>query len=101
MFGLNDSDINYIIETIKSFPEIEKALVFGSRAKGNYKSGSDVDVAIYGEGVNFNTVSSLKALLEDQGPLPYFFDVIDYTHLKNEEIKGHIDRAGKVIFERE
>lgn len=76
-------------------------MIFGSRAKGNQKNGSDIDIAIYGEGVNFNTVASLKALLEDQGPLPYFFDVIDYTHLKNEEIKGHIDRVRKVDFEKD
>ncbi|NLZ54891.1 MAG: nucleotidyltransferase domain-containing protein [Thermoanaerobacteraceae bacterium] len=98
-FGLKKSDIDYIIGVIKKFPEIEKAVIFGSRAKGNYKVGSDVDIAIYGENITFDTISALHFMLEEQGPLPYFFDIIDYTHLKHEELKEHIDRVGKVIFE--
>lgn len=96
-FGLRKADIDYILKTIKKFPEIEKAVIFGSRAKGNYKPGSDVDLAIYGENVTFDTVSALKGLLEEEGPLPYFFDVVDYTHLSHKELKEHIDRVGKVI----
>ncbi len=97
-FGLRESDIDYIIKTIEKFPEIDKAVIFGSRAKGNYKPGSDVDIAIYGENVTFDTVVGLHAILEEKGPLPYFFDIVDYSHLKHKELKEHIDRVGKVIF---
>lgn len=97
-FGLRESDLDYIKEAIKKFPEIEKAVIFGSRAKGNYKPGSDVDIAIYGKNVTFDTLSGLHAMLEDYGPLPYFFDVVDYMHLENKELKEHIDRVGKIIF---
>jgi len=99
-FGLKEYDLEYIKNMIKKFPEIEKAVIFGSRAKGNYKPGSDVDIAIYGENITFDIVSKLHAMLEEYGPLPYFFDVVDYTHLKNKELKEHIDRVGKTIFER-
>jgi len=87
MLGLKDCDIAYITEIIKSFPEIDRAVIFGSRAKGNQKAGSDIDIAIFGERVSLNTIASLKALLEETGPLPYFFDVVDYTHLKSREVK--------------
>lgn len=100
-FGLKDSDLDYIKKVLGKFPEIEKAVIFGSRAKGNYKPGSDVDIAIYGEKIDFDVVSALHAMLEDEGPLPYYFDIVDYTHLTHEELKEHIDRVGKVIFERE
>jgi predicted nucleotidyltransferase len=99
-FGLAESDLVYIINAIKSFAEIEKAVIFGSRAKGNYKPGSDVDIAIYGEHITFDTVSALHFMLEEQGPLPYFFDIVDYSHLKHKGLKEHIDRVGKLIFKK-
>jgi predicted nucleotidyltransferase len=99
-FGLKEFELEYIIDAIKKFHEIEKAVIFGSRAKGNYKPGSDVDIGIYGENITFDTVSALHAMLEEKGPLPYFFDIVDYTHLSHKELKEHIDRVGKVIFEK-
>ncbi|MCF6092539.1 nucleotidyltransferase domain-containing protein [Microaerobacter geothermalis] len=99
-FGLSDQDINDIVQAISRFDEIEKAVIFGSRAKGNYKRGSDIDIAIYGEKINIHTLSKLHALLEDESNMPYFFDVIDGTHLKHEDLKEHIARVGEVIFER-
>lgn len=99
-FGLKDSDLDYIKKTIEKFPEIEKAVIFGSRAMGNYKPGSDIDIGIYGENITFDTVSALHTMLEEMGPLPYFFDIVDYTHLNHKELKEHIDRIGKVIYER-
>ncbi len=97
-FGLRESDLDYIVNVISTFPEIEKAVIFGARAKGNYKPGSDVDIAIYGKNITFDTLSALHSMLEEQGPLPYFFDVVDYTHLNHQELKEHIDRVGKVIY---
>lgn len=99
-FGLRQSDIDYIVRVISEFSEIEKAVIFGSRAKGDFKPGSDVDIAIYGENITFDTVSAVHSMLEEQGPLPYFFDIVDYTHLDHKDLKEHIDRVGKVIFER-
>ncbi|MEM5795828.1 MAG: nucleotidyltransferase domain-containing protein [Bacillota bacterium] len=98
--GLQAADLAYIISVLRDFPEIEKAVVFGSRAKGNYKAGSDVDIAIYGESVSFSTVARLHYRLEEEGPLPYYFDIIDYTHLTHKDLQEHIGRVGKTIFER-
>jgi len=97
--GLSEDDLRYIVETVKRYPEIEKAVIFGSRSKGNFKRGSDMDIAVYGENISFDTLSSLHAALEEYSQLPYFFDIVDYTHLRNSELKEHIDRVGKVIFD--
>ncbi len=99
-FGLGDSDIMYIKNAIDKLTEINKAIIFGSRAMGNYKPGSDVDIAIMGENITFNTVSRLHAMLEEESPMPYFFDIIDYTHLTHKELREHIDSAGKIIYIR-
>lgn len=100
IFGLKEADLEYIVSRLKEFNEIEKAVIFGSRAKGNYKPGSDIDLGIYGEDITFDTISALNAELEGKGPLPYFFDIIDCTHLSHKELKNHIDRVGKVILEK-
>ena len=98
-FGISDSDLAYIVSAIAKFDEIERASIFGSRAKGTCKPGSDVDIAIYGDSVNFNTISKLHALLEDESPMPYRFDIVDYNHLSHENLKSHIDRVGVPVFE--
>lgn len=96
-FGLRESDLNYIVNSVSSHKEIEKAVIFGSRAMGNYRPGSDIDIAIYGTRISHDTVSSLWAMLNEYGPLPYFIDIVDYTHLSHVGMKEHIDRAGIVI----
>ena len=100
-FGLRDEDLNNIITTMQQFTEIEKAAIFGSRVKGNYKPGSDVDIAIWGNDICFTTLSRLHALLEEESPMPYFFDIVDYSHLDHQELKSHIDRVGIVFFTKE
>ena len=51
-YGLLPADLEVIVNTLQAYPQIEKALIFGSRAKGNYKPGSDVDIAIVGVGID-------------------------------------------------
>ncbi|WP_206812082.1 nucleotidyltransferase family protein [Paradesulfitobacterium ferrireducens] len=97
-FGLLNEDLSYIIKSLQQFPEIKKAAIFGSRAKGTYKSGSDVDIAIWGDSITFSTVSRLHAMLEEESPMPYFFDIVDYSHLNHDELRKHIDRVGVPIF---
>jgi predicted nucleotidyltransferase len=100
-FGLRMEDLDYIKAVISGYPEIEKAAIFGSRAKGRFKPGSDVDLAVWGDGIDATTIAHLHALLEEEGPLPYFFDVVDYTHLDHGALREQIDRTGKLIFRRE
>lgn len=100
MFGLLDRDIEYIQKALNSFEEIEKAIVFGSRAMGNYKKGSDVDVAVLGEKITNKTLFRLDDYLNEVYPLPYFFDIINYNVISNEKLKEHIDNEGKIIYEK-
>ncbi len=65
-FGLRELDLEYIVSVIRGFDEIEKASIFGSRAKGNYKPGSDIDIAVYGENINLDILSKLNSILEEK-----------------------------------
>jgi len=95
--GLTETDINLIATAIAQFPEIEDALIFGSRTKGTFKKASDVDLAIKGRAVSNETIKRLNFVLNEELPLPYFFDVVHYESLENQLLVEHIDRVGKSI----
>lgn len=98
MYGLLDRDLKYILIAISNYPEIAEALIFGSRAMGNYKKGSDVDIAIKGDNIDRIIVRRLSEDLNENLPLPYFFDVISYYEISNDELKTHINLVGKTIY---
>jgi len=99
MFGLKQRDLDFLQDTFRQFPEIEQVVIFGSRAKGNSKSGSDIDLALKGAEVMDETVLRLRALLEEL-PLPYFFDILDYAAVENRDIRNHIDRVGEILYQK-
>lgn len=99
-FGLSNENLNEIVQIISAFDAIEKAVLFGSRAKGKFKPGSDIDIAIYGDKINFHVVSKLHAQLEDNSKMPYLFDIVDGTHLTNLELRNHIEQVGQIIFSK-
>jgi predicted nucleotidyltransferase len=92
--------MDYIINTISYYPEVEKVLIFGSRAIGNYKKGSDVDIALMGDKVNFSTISMIKEELQEESPMPYLFDIVDFTHSSSDALKEHIAQYGIEIYSR-
>jgi uncharacterized protein len=100
MYGLLDRDELNIKKELSQFPEIEKAIIFGSRAMGNYKKGSDVDIAIVGKSINKKVLLKLYDDLNEELPLPYFFDIIHYEEIQNENLIKHIDNEGKVLYEK-
>jgi len=96
-FGLKEGDLEVIIQMLMKFPEIEKAKIFGSRAKGNHQAGSDVDIVIWTK----NNISAweLPGILNEETLLPYKFDVLNYHEIANAELKEHINRAGIKIYQ--
>lgn len=86
MYGLLEKDMDYILKALKQFDEIDRAILYGSRAMGNYKKGSDVDIAIQGEKVTEKTIFELDDLLNEVYPLPYFFDIVHFEKLTNQNL---------------
>ncbi len=75
--------------------------MFGSRAMGNYRKGSDIDIAIKGDRVSSRTITNLSARLNERLPLPYQYDIVDYSHIESQALKHHIDEHGVEIWRRE
>lgn len=99
MFGLNFSDIETIQKVLYSYPQVEEALIFGSRAMGNYKPGSDVDIALKGN-VSLENVLSISAELNECVPLPYKFDVLSYSLIDDRSLIEHINQYGKSFYQK-
>lgn len=97
MFGLNAPDIDMIIETLRRHPDIDKAVIFGSRAMGNYKPGSDVDIALKGN-LKPETATNVSVELNERLPLPYKFDVVAYSDISHQPLVEHIDQYGKILY---
>ena len=97
-FGLLKRDMNNVFSVFQNHKELEKAVIFGSRAMGNYKKGSDIDIAIFGNNITFRILSDLNYSLNEEIPVPYFIDVVHFEKIKNEELKNHILQEGKIIY---
>ncbi|MBP7282689.1 MAG: nucleotidyltransferase domain-containing protein [Leptospiraceae bacterium] len=99
-FGLSVNAIEWITRVLKVFPEIEEAIIFGSRAKGTEKPGSDIDIAIKGNLEDYRLTERLRLMLQEGLYLPYFFDIVDYERIENPALKDHIDRVGKLFYKQ-
>jgi len=99
-FGLSEKDVATIIETLSREPHVDKAYIFGSRAKGNYKNGSDVDIALKGNELNFDDISRISYWLNEETQMPYQFDVLNYHTIKEPALTAHIDRVGVEFYSR-
>lgn len=99
-WGLSDAAILQIKAVFKRYEHVDKVVIYGSRAMGTYKNGSDIDLTIMGRGVTFQLLTELLSDL-DQLDLPYTFDLSSYDSLKNPTLTDHINRVGQVFYERE
>ena len=100
MFGLKTRYIDIIKDTLREYPEVEKATIFGSRAMGNFKNGSDIDIAITGEKITTHITSKISFILNEESPMPYFFDIVHYDTIANENLAEHIDQLGVVFYNK-
>jgi len=99
-FGLPETTIEKIRATLARHPEVEKALLYGSRAKGNYKNGSDIDLTLVG-GPDL-TMKVLYRIMDeiDDLLLPYTFDLSIFNHISDPDVVDHIRRVGVALYER-
>ncbi|MFO7979061.1 MAG: nucleotidyltransferase domain-containing protein [Bacteroidales bacterium] len=97
--GLQETDIKDILSTLCRNEKINRIILFGSRAKGSYATGSDIDLALSGDSLNTNDILDLSNDLEEL-ELPYKFDLIILERIKEKDLLEHISRAGIVIYDK-
>lgn len=94
MYGLEREDIQKISQVFKNHAAIEKVILYGSRAKGNYRHNSDIDLTLVGPELSFSELLEIEAELDDL-LLPYKIDLSIYHKIENQDLVAHIDRVGK------
>jgi predicted nucleotidyltransferase len=99
-FGLSDKIFGIIISTFSSNKNIESAILFGSRAKGTYKPGSDIDIVIKGTDLTIDDIIKLQNIFDELDQV-YTFDILIFQDITEPALLNHIERAGIEIFRRE
>jgi len=97
--GLKHETIKAIQGIFARYPQIEKVILYGSRAKGTYRKGSDIDLTLIGKDLDLTPLFEIKNTLDDL-LLPYKIDLSIYQKIENADLLGHIKRVGVVFYER-
>ena len=98
-YGLSARTIDQICAVLAQYSAVDRAVLYGSRAKGNYKPGSDIDLTLYGSDLTPRLCATIAEALDDL-LLPYSIDLSVFAMLKHPELEAHIQRVGVVFFER-
>ncbi|HIP47690.1 MAG TPA: restriction endonuclease subunit S [Lutibacter sp.] len=97
MYGLKDKHIKAINSVFSKYPQIEKAILYGSRAKGNYRNGSDIDLTLVGNDLDLTTLFKIETKLDDL-LLPYKMDLSILHKIENPDLVDHINRVGITFY---
>lgn len=99
-FGLNDSTVEKINSVFEKYPEVEEVIIYGSRAKGNYRNSSDIDITLKGEKLTTELLSKIETDIDDL-LTPYMFDVSVFKELNSPDLENHINRIGVTFYRRQ
>ena len=97
--GLTDMELGKLHDAFSQFGDIETVVLYGSRAKGNHKPFSDVDITLMGDTLTHNRRNQLSASVDDLS-LPYQFDISIFHTLTNPDLIDHIKRVGIIIYQK-
>ncbi len=98
-YGLSDQTIEKIHSVFVKYPQIEKAILYGSRATGNYRNGSDIDLTLCGEGLTHSILTKIDFDLDDL-LLPYMIDISDFSKIGNSDMIKQIQNVGVQFYEK-
>lgn len=98
-FGLSDQTLATVRAILADYPEIEQAILYGSRAKGTYRKGSDIDLTLVGAGLDHRLLAQIAGRLEDS-IIPYQVDLSLKADIDNPNLLAHIERVGVVFYRK-
>ncbi len=96
-FGLKDVEISALCNVLASVPEVEEAIIYGSRVRGTNRISSDIDITLKGSNLTYLQLALLDAKIDDLY-LPYFVDLSLFSMLRNTDLIESIEREGKVLY---
>ena len=99
LYGLKENHISAINSVFKQYEDVEKAILYGSRAKGNFRNGSDIDLTLIGCDLDIKTLFKIDNDL-DELLLPYKFDLSIFSKIENPDLIDHIKRIGIIFYKK-
>lgn len=100
LYGIYPRSYTLLLDELKKYPHIHQVILFGSRAMGNFKKGSDIDLALVGEKISPTILTTIIGRLNEELDIPYKCDVVHFSSLQSEALKKHILEKGVILFER-
>lgn len=97
MFGLKESEILALKDILASFPEVEEAVIYGSRARGTNRRSSDIDMTLKGDDLTYLQLALIDSKIDDL-LMPYFVDISLYRMLNDIDLLESINREGKIFY---
>lgn len=98
-YGLPERTIQKLCEVFSHYPEVEKVVLYGSRARGTYKNGSDIDLTLWGAELSHSVLSRIDTELDDL-LLPYMIDLSNFSQIENPAMIQQIQRDGVNLYEK-
>lgn len=98
--GLTRQTLDALTSVFIRHSRLTKVILYGSRAKGTFRKGSDVDLTLIGDQLTHADLLEIETQIDDL-LLPYKVDISLYHFVDNENLREHIDRVGVVLYHRE
>ena len=98
-FGLPPAAVEMIRGVLAAHAHVEQAVIYGSRAMGNYKNGSDIDLTLHGKGLLNEELLAIMSELDDL-LLPYMIDLSLFRSIDHPGLRDHIQRVGLEFYRR-
>ena len=97
--GLSQRIVESLLETFSRYPKVERVIIYGSRSRGDYRPGSDIDLAVIAPEMRFDEFSRFWNEV-DELPIAFNIDLLHLDSLKNQALKEMIEDSGKTIYEK-
>ena len=98
-FGLEQYNIDRINHVFELYGQIDQVIIYGSRAIGNYRPGSDIDLSIKSIGLSFSDLKAVEVKIDDL-MLPYKVDISLFHRITDVDLVEHINKVGMVFYEK-
>ncbi len=98
-FGLPEQTVFIIRAILAQYPQVDRAIIYGSRAKGTYRSGSDIDLTLVGARLSYDDLLHIMGELYESA-IPHTVDLSIFDYIDDFAVRDHIERRGQVFYQR-
>jgi predicted nucleotidyltransferase len=99
VFGLPATALSGLRGVFSNHPSIQSVTLYGSRAKGNYRPNSDIDLMLNAPDMSWSEFNIVGQEIDDL-LLPWKVDLALFHHIENQDLLSHVERVGVIFYQR-